>query len=173
MVAKLADLFSLAQILGYVGLLITVAGYQVASPRHTLLIHVCAEWAFSLHCWLMGAPTAAAQTAGSGFRNLALGLVPHRWSTPICGAYLGFAYVNAALAPGQAIDILPAIGTTFGTAAAFFRDRPTTFRALSLACACTWLIFCALIASVGGTIEATMTLASILLAMFRFRHVRT
>lgn len=164
----MSELTSTAQLVGFVSLLATLAGFQLRNPRHTLLVHVVAEWAFALHTFLLGSPTAALQLIGSGVRNLILGFAGNQWNALVGGFYLTFSYLVAAMMATGPMDILPALATTFGTVGALYRDHPAIYRVLSLACLLIWLTFSVLIGSLAGTIEASVVIGGLLIAMYRF-----
>lgn len=161
------NVLSPEQILGFIAVVLVVLSYQAADPRRAILIQVLSQAIFSIHLFWLGAATGAIQVFAAAARDAFAVRATVKWLLVVSAGYLVLAWINAAITAGQWLDIAPAVATSFMTVTLFLRDRPFTFRCLSLLGVWLWLAYFVAEGSGPGVVQSILLTGSILISMLR------
>jgi hypothetical protein len=161
-------LLSPAQLVGYLALVLGVAGFLQTDDRRLKLLVGLEGLAYVVHFALLGVPSAAGSAAVSGLRTLL--------SMRIRSAWLAAASVAATLAVPVLLSTrgagwLPVVGSVLGAIAVCLL-RGLTMRLVLLAATSCWLANGILSGSVGGTVLESLILTASLVTIVRMAVAR-
>ena len=159
----------LAQGLGFFGMLGNFISYQQNTNKRIVGVQIFAALFFFVHMLMIGATTGAMLNIVGAMRNFVFFMRPKKWAESVWWVYIFcFLYLAAGVLTWEgAISLLPTVAMIFGTIALFI-IRPKTTRRLVLLCSVGWIIYGVLVFSVAAMISETLTIASILIAMYKF-----
>jgi inner membrane protein len=150
------QLFSPAQVVGYVALVLGVTGFLQRDDRRLKLFVACECFVYVVHFTLLGRPPAASSAAVSGVRTLLAVRFRSAW---LAAASI---VVNVALAVAlstHGAGWLPVVGSCLG-AVALFTMEGIPMRLVLLASTSMWLANNILSRSVGGTVLESLIAAA-------------
>jgi hypothetical protein len=161
----LLQLLSPAQLLGYLALVLGVAGFLQRDDRRLKAL-VAAECAvYVVHFALLGRPSASASALVSGVRLTASIWFRSAWIAAASAA----ATVGVALAIGTTgTGWIPVFGSSLG-GIALFTMRGIPMRLVLLVSTACWLVNNVLAGSVGGTILESLVGAASLWTIVRLK----
>ena len=159
------------QLIGFAGVLFFLVSYQVRSNRRLFILQTLGCLTFCVQFTLLGAYSGCLSLLVNIARNTMLTKYQDckviRWK--------GWAAVFSALSLAFALltwngpaSLLPAVGTSAGTIACW-TNNARTIRVvnLTLGCPCA-LVYDALAGSWAGVLNESLTIAAILISIFRF-----
>ena len=161
----------LIQAIGFVGVIFFIISYQIRSNRMLFLMQLMGTGMFCCQFLIMGAYSGAINLIVIILRNAMLmkvrswAWVKSKWA---------MAAILAASAAGSAftwqgwISLLP-FAAMMGTTIAYWTDNAQKIRLGNLVCGSPcWLVYDLIIGSWGGVLNESITLASILISIFRY-----
>ena len=160
-----------AQILGILALAAGILCYQFNSRRKILVMQIVASVLFIANLALLGGFSGALLNVHGIARALVYDQRDRRrWAGsfwwPVLFSVL--AAVCVAVTWSSWIDLFPLVGTLFSTVSLWQRD-PAKIRLLTLPSPPCWFLYHFMAGSIGGTLNEVFVLASILVAMIRYR----
>ncbi len=161
----------LIQVIGLIAFAMFLLSYQVRSNCGLFAMQTVGNFLFALQFYLLGGLGGAVGSLISCFRNL---LLLGRKKYPILGAKF-WPVLICALSLASCIyiwqswlSILPFFSVLSATIG-YWSDNALKLRMFNLCCASPcWLIYNASIHSVGGILNETFAISSILLSIYRF-----
>lgn len=153
------------QIIGFVGVALLFATFQVNNRKYMLRIFTLAQLVFVLHFYLLGGYTGAAMNLVSAFR--AYSFERFRQHNSIFWIFLILISLMAALTWQGWVSLLPAIGSGIGTVA-LWQKNPRYIRLLSLLVSPFWFAYNFLTGSYAGMTGDSIAFISVAIAIYRF-----
>ena len=147
-----------AQLVGYLALVLGVAGFLQRDDRRMKLLVAGECFVLVAHFALLGRPSAATSALVSGFRNGLSAWYRSAWlAAAATAATLGLAVAVGTTGAGW----IPVLGSS-AAGIALFTMRGIPMRLVVLASTCCWLVNNVLAGSIGGTVlESLIATASI------------
>ncbi len=163
----------LIQLVGFVALAMSLISFQFKKHGRILLCRTASELIFALQYILLGAWTAAIMDGISVIRNL---LYTHlvkknRSTTPVIVAFGGFVIATGLIAYDGIISLLPIISKLL-TTVAYGMKNERRLRIITLPSCIFWIIYNLFVGSIAGVLADSMTLISLLIAMYKFDYKR-
>lgn len=165
------DGFWAAQAVGFAGLAVIAAAFQLRRRPAILTANIVSALLFTLHFMLLGAATGAAINFTSALRSIGFYWFDgekrrrSRWLL----AFILAAFSAAAVLTWQGwISVLPLAAMWCGTVA-FWQLKPQKMRVFSLLSPPLWIIYNLHAGSVAGIITELFITASILTGLWRYR----
>lgn len=159
------------QILSIIGMLLTILSFQLKSKKQILIMQTAGSVFFLASFILLGSLSAVYLNVIFLIRNIIFYFrADKKWARHKIWLYVLLIAVTVAglLGYKSLWDILPIIGSIFGTIAAYM-DNENMFRLLKLGDSPCWLIFNISIPSGGGIICETINVISIIVGLIRYR----
>ena len=159
------------QTLSIIGMILTVLSFQLKSKKHILVMQTAGSAFFLASFILLKSLSAVYLNVVFLIRNIIFYFrADKKWARHKIWLYALLLAVTTAgfLGYRSVWDILPIIGSIFGTVAAYM-DNENMFRMLKLGDSPCWFIYNLSIPSLGGVICETINIASIILGLIRFR----
>ena len=159
----------IAQGIGFFGMIGNFISYQQNTNKRIVGVQIFAALFFFVHMLLIGATTGALLNILGALRNFVFFMRPKKWAESSLWVYVFcvFYLIAGILTWSGAISILPTIAMMCGTVA-LFMIKPKTTRKLALFCSVGWIVYNAFVFSLAGMVSETLTISSILIAMFKF-----
>ena len=166
------DIFELlGQILSIIAMGLTIFSFQMKKRKQILIFQTVGTGFFLASFLLLGSWTAACLNVVFLARNIIFYFgEDKKWAKhPIWLPVILAAVIGAgALGYVSPLDLLPIIGSIFGTVATYMKNE-NTFRLLKLGDSPLWLAYNAVIPSIGGVICEVFNIISIIVALIRYR----
>ena len=164
--------FFIPQAVGIIAMLLFLASYQQKTRRRIIIVNATSRVLYILQYCLLGAFTGAALDV----MGILTSVVAARRERGFIGRHLlltvltmdGLMVAVGLLLYRSPIDLLPIAGVLLHTTAFFVRDE-RIIRRVSLAGSPFWLAYNLLCRAYGSAIGDALSIASILLAMLRYR----
>ncbi len=159
----------LIQVIGILGLIISVAAFQFKKHSHIVLSKMTSELVFAAQYVLLGAWTAAVLDFISVIRNLLfMKLVKKNISTtPVIVVFGLFVIATGFFTFDGFVSLLP-IGSKLLTTVSYGMKNERLLRIITLPSCIMWIIYNLFVGSIAGILTDTITLGSLLLAMYKF-----
>ena len=157
--------------LGFVGILASILSFQCKTHKRILFFRTLNEFLFGLQYLLLGAYTGAAMNAVGCIRNYVFSMQVRRGKKTVLSRALfsaGFLLFAPATWSGPK-SLLIAAAKVLSTYAYGCTDT-VRMRWIILTTSASWLIYNACIGSVAGILCEAFTLASLIVALIRFRR---
>lgn len=163
--------YIIAQIIGSAALLCYLLSYQVRSNRALYLAQTAGNFLFMIQFLLLGAYSGCANLVVGIIRNLLMTQYGKRkwvrWKGWI--AIFGAAYLAVLVFTWNGPTSLLPFAAMITCTIAFWTDNALNIRKANLFVACPgWLIYDVFFRSWAGVLNETITIASILLSIWRF-----
>ena len=157
------------QLIGFLGLAMSIAAFQFKKHRNIVLCKMSSELIFSIQYILLGAWTAAVLDFTSVIRNLLFCTLvkKNRSTTPVIIAFGIFVVATGFATFDGFLSLLP-IGAKLLTTVSYGMKNERLLRFITLPSYIMWSIYNLYVGSIGGALGDTMTLASLLIAMYKF-----
>ena len=157
------------QLIGFIGLAIGVLAFQFKQHRQIVLCKMTSELVFSLQYLLLGAWTAALLDFTSAARNLLFcTLVKRGRSTkPLIYVFGAFVVVVGILTFDGPISLM-LIAAKLLTTISYGMKNERLLRYITLPSCALWSVYNLYIGSLGGAIGDSLTLISLVTAMYKF-----
>lgn len=157
------------QLIGFIGLAIGVLAFQFKQHRQIVLCKMTSELVFSLQYLLLGAWTAALLDFTSAVRNLLFcALVKRGRSTkPLIYIFGAFVVIVGILTFDGPISLM-LIAAKLLTTISYGMKNERLLRYITLPSCVLWSIYNLYIGSLGGAIGDSLTLISLVTAMYKF-----
>ncbi len=159
------------QILSVIGMILTVLSFQLKSKKQILMMQSAGSIFFLSSFILLESLSAVYLNVIFLIRNIIFYFrADQKWARHQIWLYVLLIAVTVAGLLGYKTlwDILPIIGSIFGTVAAYM-DNENMFRILKLGDSPCWLIYNASVPSVGGLVCEAINIVSIILGLIRYR----
>ena len=159
------------QILSIIGMILTVLSFQMKNKKQILIMQTAGSAFFLSSFILLGSLSAVYLNVVFLIRNIIFYFrTDKKWARSKIWLYALLVAVTLAglLGYRSLWDILPVIGSIFGTVAAYM-DSENMFRILKLGDSPCWFIYNLSIPSLGGLICETINIISIITGLIRFR----
>ncbi len=159
----------IVQLIGFLGLFMSVAAFQFKTHGRIVLCKMASELIFSIQYILLGAWTAAILDFTSVIRNLLFRhLVKKNLSTtPVIIAFGIFVIITGVVTFDGAMSLLP-IASKLLTTVSYGMKNERILRLLTLPSCTMWIIYNLSVGSIAGALGDTITLVSLLIAMYKF-----
>lgn len=156
------------QVLGVIGILLTVYGCMQRDARQISKIFAVKNLIMTPHYFVLGAYEAMYIEFISSFRNAAVTYAPRKIMTGVIVVYLVFVwsfflYKN----PETFIDVFSAIGTTIFSISGFFRHKIWFYRGILCFASTLWIIYFAAYSAWFGMSMEFLVIGTIALASMR------
>lgn len=162
------SLLSPAQLLGYVALVLGVAGFLQRDDRRLKVLVASESFAYVAHFALLGVPSAATSALVAGVRTLASAWYRSAWLAAASVA----ATVGLAAAVGtRGFGWVPVVGSSLG-GVAVFTLRGIPMRLVLLVSTGCWLANNLHSGSIGGTVLETIIATASLSTIVRLARER-
>lgn len=157
------------QLIGFLGLAISIVAFQFKKHRGIVLCKATSELVFSLQYILLGAWTAAVLDFISVIRNLLFyRLVKKGRSTlPVIVGFGLFVIATGFFTFDGFVSVLP-IGSKLLTTISYGIKKEKWLRIITLPSCILWIIYNLYVNSIAGVLTDSMTLISLLIAMYKF-----
>ena len=159
----------LVQGLGFLGMGCTVLAFQCKEYRKLVGLRGATELFFGVQYILLGAYSGAAVDFLGCFRNWVFlecdrkGRSLRIWRFLFCLVFVGVALLTWA-GPKSLLSAVAKVASTIG----YGSSNPRLIRLITLCSSSCWLVYNALIFSLGGVVGEVITLASVLIGILRF-----
>ncbi len=160
----------ISQIIGILALCVTVICYQFNDQKKILIMQIIASLLFMTNLALRDAMAGALLNIHGICRALVFyQRGRHKWAdSPLWAVFFSvLAVICVAVTWQSPLDILPAVGMVFTTAAYYMTD-PKWIRRLTLPSPPMWFIYHLSAGNIGGVLNEIFVIGSILTAMFRY-----
>lgn len=155
-----------AQLIGFIGVCISLLIFQVNKRDSMLKLQMSAATVYALHFFLLGAFTGSGLSIAGGIRNYLFYKQKKRhWLLP-ASFIIVFSIVGILTWQGP-ISILPVMAMISGTLA-FWQKNPKHIRLIALIASPLWLIYNLLSGSYPGILAEIVMLSSNLVGIYRF-----
>ena len=168
-----------AQIIGIIAVITFLLSYQLKSRRNIIALNVISRCLYILQYFLLGAIAGAlldilgaassviADKKDVGFikRNKRIVFISVNSVILITGITIAFINKNA-------LDLFPMLGVLLHTGAFWITDEKI-IRRISLAGSPFWLIYNLICRAYGSAIGDALTISSIIIAMIKYRKIKT
>lgn len=162
------DPLSPAQLVGYVALVLGVAGFLQRDDRRLKLLVGAESFVYVAHFALLGRPPAAASALVSGARTLLAVRFRSGW---LAAASIAANVALAVALQARGAGWLPVVGSSLGSVAVFTL-RGIPMRLVLLASTSLWLANNVASRSVGGTVLESIIAATSLSTIVRMALAR-
>ena len=159
----------LIQLIGFVGLATSILAFQFKKHRGIVLCKMSSELIFALQYILLGAWTAAVLDGISVIRNtLYTNFVKRGRSTlPVIIDFCAFVVVTGIVTFDGWLSLLP-IAAKLLTTISYGMKNEKLLRFITLPSCIMWSIYNLQVGSLGGALGDTLTLASLLIGIYKF-----
>ena len=157
------------QFIGFAGLLVSILAFQFKKHGQIVLCKMSSEFIFAVQYLFLGAWTGALLEFLSVFRNiLFLRLVKkNRSTTPVIFIFGLFVLITGFASYSSALSLLP-IGAKLLTTVSYGLKNEKWLRIITLPSCILWIIYNIIVGSIAGSIGDTISLFSILLAIYKY-----
>lgn len=158
-----------AQIIGFVGLALSIIAFQFKKHKQIVLLKLSSELVFSIQYILLGAWTGAVLDLISVIRNFLFYKFVKKGisTTPVIVVFGVFVVVTGFVTFDGVMSLLP-IGSKLLTTVSYGMKNEKWLRIITLPSCILWIIYNLSVGSYAGALTDTMTLASLLIAMYKF-----
>lgn len=159
----------LAQMIGFVALALALLSFQQNEHRKIMAFQCLATALFSVHFYMLDAPTAMALNVLSLIRNIIFYFKNHKWANNKIWLYFFIAVFVAAVfyTYEGPVSFCPLVGCIVFTISFWITD-PKTVRRISWISSPMWIIYNIANNSWAGVITELFALSSIVIAMLRY-----
>ena len=166
----LIQIFSPKQILSIIGMALTVFSFQMKTKKQILMMQTAGSAFYLVSYFLLQSWAAVLLNVVFLIRNIVFYFKDKKWASHCIWLYVILLLVVIAGALGYQTwwDLVPIVGSIFGTIAAYMK-RENLFRIFKLGDAPCWLIFNISIPSIGGIIGDSINVISITVGLIRYR----
>lgn len=149
---------------------LTVLSFQMKTKKQILLMQTAGSAFFLASFILLASWAAVYLNIVFLIRNIVFYFKDKKWASHIIWLFVILLLVIAAGALGfrSYWDIIPIVGSVFGTLAAYMK-RENLFRLFKLGDSPCWLIYNLSIPSIGGSICEIINIISISVGLIRYR----
>ena len=160
-----------AQIIGLIGLILSIVAFQFKKHKHIVLLKLSSELVFSIQYILLGARTGAVLDFISVIRNfLFYKFVKKNISTtPVIVIFGLFVVITGFVTFDGFMSLLP-IGSKLLTTVSYGMKNEKWLRVITLPSCILWIIYNLFVSSYAGTLTDGITLVSLLIAMYKFDY---
>ena len=157
------------QLIGFIGLGLSIIAFQFKKHRPIVLCKMSSELVFAIQYVLLGAWTAAVLDCISVIRNLLYShlVKKNRSTTPVIVVFGIFVVITGVVTFDGAVSLLP-IASKLLTTVSYGMKNERWLRIITLPSCIFWIIYNLFVGSLGGALTDTMTLVSLLIAMYKF-----
>ena len=157
------------QLIGFLGLALSIVAFQFKKHKGIVLCKMSSELVFSIQYILLGAWTAAVLDFISVIRNLLFYRLvkKNRSTTPVIVAFGIFVALTGFFTYDGIISLLP-IGSKLLTTVSYGMKNEKWLRIITLPSCILWIIYNLFVGSIAGALTASITLLSLLIAMYTF-----
>lgn len=159
----------LIQLIGFVGLALSICAYQFKKHRNIVLCKMSSELVFAIQYIFLGAWTAAILDGISVIRNLLYtNFVKRGRSTlPVIIGFGLFVLATGAATFDGWLSLLP-IGAKLLTTISYGMKNERLLRFITLPSCIMWSIYNLQVGSLGGALGDTLALISLLIGIYKF-----
>lgn len=160
----------IGQIFSIIGMALTVVSFQMKTKKQILAMQTVGSAFFLASYVLFSSWAAVCLNVVFMIRNTVFYFKDKKWASHGIWLYsiLALVIIAGALGFKSYIDIIPIVGSIFGTVAAYMK-KENMFRLLKLGDSPCWLIYNISIPSIGGIICESINIVSILVGIIRYR----
>lgn len=157
------------QAIGFLALAMSIISFQFKKHGHILLCRTASELIFSLQYILLGAWTAAAMDFISVIRNLLYShlVKKNRSTTPVIVVFGIFVVAIGVTTFDGVISLLPIISKLL-TTVSYGMKNERLLRFITLPSCIFWIIYNLFVGSIAGVLADSLSLVSLLIAMYKF-----
>jgi hypothetical protein len=159
----------IAQIIGFIGLLLGVLSFQQKQRKGILLFQILASGVYFFHFLLLGALTGAVMNILGAARNWVFYHQDKPWAGKVIWLYFFLiAYaISTLLTWKNPSSILPLIGMYAGTVS-YWLKNPKSIRLVILFSPPCWFTYNLIAGSIPGMLTEIFTAVSVIVAIVRF-----
>ena len=162
---------NIGQALSVIGMILTILSFQFKTKKQILLFQTAGSTFFLISYILLGSYAAVYLNIVFLARNIIFYFrEDKKWaqSKAWLVALLVAVMLAGSIGYRTAWDIIPIVGSVFGTLAAYMKNE-NMFRLFKLGDSPCWLLYNALIPSLGGTVCEVFNIISITVGLIRYR----
>lgn len=158
-----------AQIVGFLGLALSIVAFQFKKHQNIVLLKLSSELVFSIQYILLGAWTGAVLDFISVIRNFLFYKFVKKGisTTPVIIIFGLFVIATGFFTFDGFMSLLP-IGSKLLTTVSYGMKNEKWLRIITLPSCILWIIYNLFVGSYAGALTDTMTLVSLLIAMYKF-----
>ena len=162
------------QAIGFIGLILSIVAFQFKKHRPIVLCKMSSELVFAIQYVLLGAWTAAVLDCISVIRNLLYShlVKKNRSTTPVIVVFGIFVVITGVTTFDGWVSLLP-IASKLLTTVSYGMKNERWLRIITLPSCIFWIIYNLFVGSLGGALTDTVTLFSLLIAMYKFDFKKT
>lgn len=171
----LQDSQILVQLIGFVGLGLSVLAFQFNKRSSILKLQTFAALMYTVHFFLLGAFTGSGANAITALRNHVYQKTGKRWRTWLIPTFFGLVFLIVGVLTWQGWLTLLPIVSSLGGVVAYWQSSPRVIRSVELLLGPPlWIIYNIASHSYPGIILEIFLLTSTLVGIYRFdiRKVR-
>ena len=157
------------QLIGFVGLGLSIVAFQFKKHRKIVLCKMSSELVFAIQYILLRAWTAAVLDFFSVIRNLLYShlVKKNRSTTPVIVVFGIFVVITGFATFDGVVSLLP-IASKLLTTVSYGMKNERWLRLITLPSCIFWIIYNLSVGSVAGALTDSITLISLLIAMYKF-----
>lgn len=160
------------QAIGFVAVVLSLTVFQLNKRGHMLALSVVASLLYSVHFFLLGAPTGAAMNFINAIRYYAFGKVsPSKQNAWVLYVFLIIIATATWLTWQGWFSVLAALGSALSTLA-FWQNNPTYIRRISMGVPPLWFSYNAIAGSYAGMVVEVFLFISNLIGQYRFDMIK-
>jgi len=167
----------IAQIIGIVGMIVSVLSFQCKSNKNYFICQGCSGGLFSVNFFLLGAVSGAGQNVVNIFRGFLFAFVPDKKRWMVCvGTIIGFVVATVLTFPESGIKSVPGIfaillflAQTAGSITMLINDGKIIRIVQLFFVSPIWLSHNFYYKSIGGTICEAFAIISVIVSFIRYR----
>lgn len=154
----------IAQLFGFIGLVLLVIPYMFNSRKFILKMQIAASIVFGIHYFMIGAITGSVSQVLNVVRSFVYLKEQKKWQLYI---FIVLYVIIGLFTWKGLVSILAIIGSILSTIGYFMKDT-RLIRIFSLLQGISWLAYCILSRSLGGTISESIFVIVVLVGIIRF-----
>lgn len=159
----------IAQIIGFVGLAVSIMAFQFKKHRAIVMTKSASELIFSIQYILLGAWSGAILDFISVIRNLLYGhlVKKNRSTTPVIIAFGIFVVATGFVAYDGWVSLLPVVSKLL-TTISYGMKKEKWLRLITLPSCIFWILYNCYIGVIAGVLVDSLALISLLIAIYKF-----
>ena len=164
-------MYLFAQILGFAGIAVAALSFQRKTTKGILFMQIISCLVFFMHFLLLGAYTGAVLNILSCLRSVVFYYKNKAWASSKAWilVFIVLYIVSTILAGEGRTGLFPMLGCCIQTVGYYIDDAQKARKVLWISSP-LWMVYNYINMSIGGLVAETLNLASVFIALFRYRN---